>query len=107
MLAGREDAGAAIGLGLGMVPGVSIAVLVGATVRVSVARLLEPGAAPEVRHARAGRAHEALEQIQHTINAVVVQIDETPDEEERQLLTEWCEGLKQLARTRRSALEDS
>lgn len=104
---GDEKALAAIGMGLGMVPGSAVSVLVGVTARVAVSDLLHPAGERTERTSRVERAQQALVHLEKSINDLVERSDATQDAAEAADLQERCEGLKQLMRTRRSALEEA
>ncbi len=104
----------ALNIGLGRVPGAPISVIVGSTVQVSVSELL-PNEVPEDkdlearRKIRRERAQEAIEHLQVTIvelDHLIAEMDARADGDEVEALKARREGLKQLVRTRRSALED-
>lgn len=104
---GNEKALAAIGLGLGMVPGAAVSVLVGVTARVAVSDILHPAGERSERSSRTERARQALVHLEKSINDLVGRVDRAQDAAEAAELQERCEGLKQLMRTRRSALEEA
>lgn len=114
--AAREAVGNALNIGLGQIPGAPISVIVGYTVTISVSELLSNGEAVRPDTAkiriRQERAHEAIEHLQASVDELIARIDDkkngrSPDcQEDLETLESLCDGLKQLARTRRSALEE-
>ena len=104
---GDQKALAAIGLGLGMVPGAAVSVLVGVTARVAVSDLLHPAGERSERSSRVERARQALVHLEKSINDLVQRADDAQDDADATELRDRCEGLKQLMRTRRSALEEA
>ena len=107
---GMESARAAIGLGLGMVPGLPISVLVGLTVQVSVGELLRGRPGYAATGNRAPRADLAVRHLQDAVDEVTRELEaarESGDETQRLALEERRDGLLRLVMTRRSALEDN
>lgn len=104
--AGDEHALNAIGLGMGRVPGSAVSVLVGVTAQVAVSDLLHPDGRRSDRSPRRERAQQALVHLEKSINDLVERADAAQDAGEASELQERCAGLKQLMRTRRSALEE-
>ncbi len=111
---GPETLRAALGFGMGKVAGTPISVLVGSQVSVSVSELLH---GPELgddeqrarRIIRRERLQEAIEHLQSTIEELSALIDDkrrAGESDELTALENRRDGLVQLARTRRSALED-
>ena len=118
LTADAQDAvGSALNIGLGRIPGAPISVIVGSTVQISVTELLHiktQQTSEELesrRKIRRERAHEAIEHLQSTIeelNRIIADKGSGVSETESELATLEArrEGLRQLARTRRSALEE-
>ncbi len=105
----------ALDIGLGRIPGAPISVIVGSTIHISVSELLSPGsenhnpASIEQKKIRRERAHEAIEHLQTTLEelmALVTKAENDTASEEYDNLMARCDGLRQLVRTRRSALEE-
>ena len=112
MRPGDEAALDDIGLALGVVPGLAIAILVGVSVRVSVSSVLRStfeaqGSQPRDAASRISRAKESIEQLQKALDDLLERTGSCHDAEERRTLEEQCEGLRQLVRTRRSVLEET
>lgn len=116
-LAARGQSGPlqTLGLGLGVVPGIGVAIYLGSTVRVSVSDLLtlspskiEQRVPTAASLARSREALEHLQQLAHRTSEDIRRQREQPDPdgEPIEVLEERLAGLRQLLITRRSALED-
>ncbi len=107
----------ALNIGLGRIPGAPISVIVGSTVQITVSELLSQDS-PVIgdedgqrRKLRRERAHEAIEHLQSTIEELMALIADSKNQGadvdiDIETLEARCDGLRQLARTRRSALEE-
>ncbi|MCB9831711.1 MAG: TerB family tellurite resistance protein [Planctomycetes bacterium] len=111
---GHESLRAALGFGLGQVPGTPISVVVGTQISLGVSELLhghEGGdeALRARRLIRRERMQDALEHLQVTIDELGREIERRragQETDELETLEDRRLGLIQLVRTRRSALED-
>ncbi|MEZ6196599.1 MAG: TerB family tellurite resistance protein [Planctomycetota bacterium] len=112
MIATERDAYlGALGLGLGFVPGVGVAVAIGDTTRVSVTRLIDTGDIPLDLEPAEGRRHRALEglaRLRVEANRLAERAERARRDGEpvAEDIGERLEGLRALMATRRSALED-
>jgi len=112
--AGITSGLAAIGLGFGMVPGIGIAVLIGAGIFMGVSRLLDVGGQQEKERLMAERERKAqltIENLQGALNKLVERVanlqtvaaDAEASKEAIRVLTEKMRYLQQLVAKRKQA----
>lgn len=107
----RERALSALGLSLGFVPGVGVAVAIGSTSQVSVSRLIDTGPVPVELVRGEGRRKSALQglgRMHHETNRLAQKVEDGDGDGDAEAaeLADRLRGLKALLATRRSALED-